>query len=150
MQLSRALFLSSERTRYHGACFVSVAASMASRAREYSYQRRNDSKSIWLSFQCRRGSLMRASNRRCCSFWPTSIQYLMRIVPPSTIYFSAIGHSCKNLRCCSGVQKPMTYSTPALLYQLLSKITISHLPENVARSAESTSGFFRDQTGSAE
>src|SRR6267142_386538 len=49
MQLSRALFLSSERTRYHGACFVSVAASMASRAREYSYQRRTDSKSIWLS-----------------------------------------------------------------------------------------------------
>src|SRR5467141_3563113 len=49
MQLSRALFLSSERTRYHGACFVSVAASMASRAREYSYQRRTDSKSIRLS-----------------------------------------------------------------------------------------------------
>src|SRR5260370_40101226 len=49
MQVSRALFLSSERTRYHGACFVSVAASMASRAREYSYQRRTDSKSIWLS-----------------------------------------------------------------------------------------------------
>src|SRR5882762_1588131 len=95
MQLSRALFLSSERTRYHGAYFVSVAASMASRAREYSYKRRNDSKSIWLSFQCRRGSFMRATNRRCCSFWPTSIQYLMRIVPPSTIYFSAIGRSCK-------------------------------------------------------
>jgi hypothetical protein len=33
-QLSRARFLSSDRTMYQGACGMSVAASMASRARE--------------------------------------------------------------------------------------------------------------------
>ena len=34
MQLSRARFLSSDGTMYHGACGMSVAASMASRARD--------------------------------------------------------------------------------------------------------------------
>jgi len=47
------------------------------------------------------------------------------MIPPSTIYFSVIGQSSKNFRCCSLVQKPITCSTPARLYQLLSKITIS-------------------------
>ena len=36
MQLSRARLLSSEGTMYQGACFVSVASSIMSRAREYS------------------------------------------------------------------------------------------------------------------
>ena len=125
MQLSLALLLSSERMIYHGACLESVAFSIWSRAREYSYQRRKDSKSIGLSFHWRSGSLMRASNRRCCSFFPTSIQYLMSLIPASTMYFSTMGQSSKNLRCCSSVQKPITYSTPARLYQLLSKMTIS-------------------------
>src|SRR3974377_2017373 len=34
------------------------------------------------------------------------------------MYFSAIGHRSRNRLCCSLVQKPMTYSTPARLYQL--------------------------------
>ena len=34
MQFSRARFLSSERTMCQGACFVSVASSIRSRARE--------------------------------------------------------------------------------------------------------------------
>src|SRR6516225_4080690 len=71
MQLSRARRLSSDRTMYHGACLLSVAFSIISRAREYSSQRRYDSTSIGLSFHCRSGSLIRAENRRSCSSLPT-------------------------------------------------------------------------------
>ena len=67
MQLRRARFLSSDRRMCHGACFVSVALSIMSRAREYSYQRVRDGRSIGLSFHWRSGSSMRASNRRSCS-----------------------------------------------------------------------------------
>jgi hypothetical protein len=70
-------------------------------------------------------SLMRAWNRRCCSFCPTSIQYLMTIIPASTIYLSETGQSSRNFLCCFGVQKPITCSTPARFYQLRSKVTTS-------------------------
>jgi hypothetical protein len=40
---------------YHGAYLVSVASSIPSRAREHSYRRRKDFRSIGLSFHCRRG-----------------------------------------------------------------------------------------------
>ena len=46
MQFRRARFLSSERTRYQGACLVSVAFSIMSRAREYSYHFSRDGRSI--------------------------------------------------------------------------------------------------------
>ena len=68
-----------------------------------------------LSFHWRSGSLMRALNRRSCSLFPTSSQYLMRMIPASTTYFSNVGASSKNRRYCSSVQNPMTCSTPALL-----------------------------------
>ena len=84
MVFSRAAFLLSERTMCHGATLVSVFFSIRSRAREYSYQRFRDGRSIGLSFHCRTGSLMRASNRRFCSSLLTSSQSLIRIVPPST------------------------------------------------------------------
>src|SRR5262249_39193529 len=76
-QLRRARFLSSERRMYQGACSVSVAASIVSRAREYAYHRSRDGRSTWLSFHWRSGSSMRASNRRFCSWSPTSSQILM-------------------------------------------------------------------------
>src|SRR5262249_13789966 len=60
MQLSRARRLSSEWTMYQGACLLLVFRSIVSRAREYWYQRRYDSRSIGLNFHCRSGSLMRA------------------------------------------------------------------------------------------
>src|ERR1700752_2001442 len=115
MQLSRALFLSSERTMCHGACLLSVASSMRSRAREYSFQRRNDSRSIGLSFHCCSGSLILASNRLCCSFFPTSSQYLSRIIPASTMYFSTVGQSFRKVLYSSLEQKPITCSTPAVV-----------------------------------
>ena len=68
---------------------------------------------------------MRASNRRSCSLLLTSSQNLIRRMPPSIMYCSNTGHSSRNRSYCSSVQKPITCSTPARLYQLRSKITIS-------------------------
>src|ERR1035438_8807346 len=47
-------------TTYHGACFMSVTANISSFAREYSAQRRRDSRSIGLNFQRFVGSFMRS------------------------------------------------------------------------------------------
>jgi hypothetical protein len=47
---------------------LSVAASIWSRAREYSYQSRRDSRSVGLSFHWRSGSSIRAAKRRSCSY----------------------------------------------------------------------------------
>ena len=78
-----------------------------------------------LSFHCRSGSSMRALNRRSCSLFPTSSQNLMRMIPPSIICFSKPGAHFMKRSYCSSVQKPITRSTPARLYQLRSNITIS-------------------------
>ena len=43
------------------------------------------------SFQTLRGSSMRLSSRRVCSSGPTSSQYLIRMMPESTIAFSTAG-----------------------------------------------------------
>ena len=81
--------------------------------------------SMSVSFQTLRGSLIRRSSRRVCSSGLTSSQYLMRMIPLSTIAFSTAGTCSRNRSACSGVQKPITRSTPARLYQLRSKITTS-------------------------
>ena len=47
------------------------------------------------------------------------------MIPSSTSRRSKIGHWCRKRRYSSGVQKPMTCSTPARLYQLRSNSTIS-------------------------
>ena len=77
------------------------------------------------SFQILRGSSIRLSSRRVCSSGLTSSQYLIKMMPESTIAFSVAGTISRNRSDCSGVQKPMTGSTPARLYQLRSKITTS-------------------------
>src|SRR5208282_900484 len=48
---SRAHFLFSAFTTYQGACLISVIANISSLAREYSAQRRRDSRSMGLNFQ---------------------------------------------------------------------------------------------------
>src|SRR5688572_26914171 len=68
---------------------------------------------------------MRDSSRRVCSSMLTSSQYLMRMMPESTITFSTLGTALRKLRAVFSSQKPMTRSTPARLYQLRSKITTS-------------------------
>ena len=77
------------------------------------------------SFQILRGSSIRLFNRRVCSWALTSSQYLITWMPESTIAFSTIGVMSRKRSVCSGVQKPITGSTPARLYQLRSKITTS-------------------------
>src|SRR5260370_937333 len=67
MQLSRALFLSSASTMYHGVRLWSVVSSIRSFAREYSTQRSRDSRSIGLSFHRLIGLRIR-SRKRCSCF----------------------------------------------------------------------------------
>ena len=67
--------------------------------------------------------VMRDSSRRVCSSGLTSSQYFSRMMPDSTMDFSTSGTACRNRLACSSVQKPITRSTPARLYQLRSKIT---------------------------
>jgi len=78
----------------------------------------------------------------------------MRIVPNRLRYISRQSDTrCKKPPVLLGrAENPMTYSTPALVVPApVQRLRSPHLPENVARSAESTSWlFFRDQTGSAE
>src|SRR4029079_4790801 len=125
MQFNRARRLLSERTRYHGACLVSVDSSILSRAREHSYHFSLEGRSMGLSFHWRRGSSRRASKRRSCSSLLTSSQYLSNVIPPSMRYFSNTGHNSRARVYWSLVQNPMTCSTPRRLYQLRSKMTIS-------------------------
>src|SRR4026207_2210846 len=108
MQLRRARFLSSERTICHGAHLVSVAFNIMSRAREYSNHLLREGRSIGLSFHWRRGSVRRASKRRFCSLSLTSSQNLISRVPPSTRYFSNVGHSSRKRWYCSFEQNPIT------------------------------------------
>src|SRR6266516_336220 len=78
-----------------------------------------------LSFQRLVGSLIRAWNRRSCSASLTENQYLMRMIPDRTSMRSNSGQERRNSWYSSSVQKPMTRSTPARLYQLRSNRTIS-------------------------
>jgi len=55
----------------------------------------------------------------------TSSQYFRRMIPLLTSTASKAGHPLRNFLYSSSVQKPMTCSTPARLYQLRSKITVS-------------------------
>ena len=84
-----------------------------------------DSRSIGLSFHCFRGSLIRQRNRNSCSSSVMENQYLMTWMPERTSIFSNSGTERKNSSYCASVQKSITRSTPARLYQLRSKSTIS-------------------------
>ena len=68
---------------------------------------------------------MRAAKRLSCSAMLTSSQNLMSCTPASMMYCSISGQSLRKRFVCSSLQKPITRSTPARLYQLRSKITIS-------------------------
>ena len=68
---------------------------------------------------------MRAWNRRSCSSSLTENQYLTSMIPDRTSIRSNSGHERMNSSYSSSVQKPMTRSTPARLYQLRSNRTIS-------------------------
>ena len=125
MQLRRARFLSSASTSYHGESGRSQWANISSLALEYATQRLRPSMSISLSFQRLRGALTRSLNRRSCSSSLTENQYLTRMMPSSISIRSKAGHCRRKRWYSSSVQKPITRSTPARLYQLRSNRTIS-------------------------
>src|SRR5208337_3024854 len=125
MQLRRARFLSSDLTIVHGASAVSVLKNIASFASVYSSHLSSEALSIGDSFHCFRGSVSRAAKRRRCSSRVTENQYLYRRIPERTSIRSISGHWRMNSRYSFGLQKPITRSTPARLYQERSKNTIS-------------------------
>ena len=71
------------------------------------------------------GSSMRAWNRRSCSSSLTENQYFTRMMPERISIPSNSGHERRNSSYSSSVQKPITCSTPARLYQDRSNSTIS-------------------------
>ena len=85
----------------------------------------SDSRSIGLSFHLLCGSSSLALKRFNCSSSETENQYLIRIVPDLISILSNIGQDLMNSSYSPSSQNPITLSTPALLYQLLSNITIS-------------------------
>ena len=64
-------------------------------------------------------------NRASCSASLTENQYLRSMMPSSTSIRSKIGHWWRKRWYSSAVQKPITCSTPARLYQERSNSTIS-------------------------
>ena len=78
-----------------------------------------------LSFHCLSGCVSRSLKRRRCSLRLTLNQNLITCTPLLTSMRSNCGASCMNWRYCASVQKPITRSTPARLYQLRSSSTIS-------------------------
>src|SRR5580692_5113380 len=105
---------------------------MLSLAMEYSHHLARDSKSIGESFQLRVGSFIRPWKRRSCSSSLTENQYLTRVKPERISICSNSGQLRKNSWYSASVQKPITCSTPARLYQLRSKRTISPAEGNSA------------------
>ena len=71
--------------------------------------------------------------------------YVQRYLP----HLPAAGVPLRNFSTCSSVQKPITRSTPARLYQLRSKMTISPAAAGAACSAESTSATSRARSARA-
>jgi hypothetical protein len=61
----------------------------------------------------------------CLASALTSSQNFSRMTPDSTMAFSTMGAAFRKVRAWSSLQKPITRSTPARLYQLRSKMTTS-------------------------
>jgi hypothetical protein len=78
-----------------------------------------------LSFHCRTGSTWRMMKRVSCSLCDTENQNLVRWMPERTIMRSRSGACRMNSWYSAVVQKPITRSTPARLYQDRSNMTIS-------------------------
>ena len=132
MTLSWAVCLLSLGTTYQGAAGWSVRASISSRARAYSVHRLRAVRSMGESFQRFQSFFRRDWKRRSCSSSDTSSQSLITFTPALTKLSSNRGASRKKLATCDGVANPLTFSTPARLYQERSKSTISPGPGRCA------------------
>src|SRR4029079_9204112 len=96
-------------------------------------QRARELRSIGLNFQRLVGSLIRDWKRTSCSLSLTENQYLIRMIPERTSIRSNSGTERRNSLYSSSLQKPITRSTPARLYQLRSNNTISP-PAEIGRA----------------
>ena len=76
-------------------------------------------------FQRLSGSSMRSAKRASCLSWSQHSQYLNSRMPSSTSCCSNAGACRRNALTCASLAKPITFSTPARLYQLRSNSTIS-------------------------
>ena len=123
--LMRARFLSLDLMVVQGAHSVSVRRNISSLASVYLSHLSRDSRSMGESFQRRTGSSWRIAKRVFCSSWVTENQNLVTPIPESTSIFSNMGACCMNVSYCASVQKPITRSTPARLYQDRSNRTSS-------------------------
>src|SRR4030042_6623899 len=118
MQLSLAFRFWSACAPYQGETLVSVWANISSLALEYSTHLLREVTSMALNFPLRVGSLNRSRNLFSCSSSLTENQYLINMIPDWRSISSKRGHDRRNSQYSSSVQKPITLSTPALLYQL--------------------------------
>jgi hypothetical protein len=109
----------------HGATRVSVASSISLRASVYSSYLVTLTSSIGDIFHCLSGSSRRSSKRSFCRPCDTVNHILNRWIPLLTSDCSKSGTWRRNRACSWGVQKPITFSTPARLYQDRSNIVIS-------------------------
>ena len=125
MAFSRARFLSSDFTTVQGESAVSVWKNIASLARVYSSHLSSEAMSIGDSFHCFSGCSLRSLKRLRCSVRLTENQNLIRWIPLRTRLRSNSGTWRRNSSYSGVVQKPITRSTPARLYQLRSHSTIS-------------------------
>ena len=125
MAFRRARFLQSDLITVQGESAVSVEKNIDSLARVYSSHLSSDARSTGLSFHCFSGWDLRSLNRRRCSLRVTENQNLIRCSPLRTRLRSNSGAWRTNSWYSSSVQKPITRSTPARLYQDRSNITIS-------------------------
>ncbi len=92
---------------------MSVWASTASFAFEYSTHSSRDFKSSGENFQRLIGLRIRSRKRRSCSSSLTENQYLSKIIPDLSSISSKTGQEVRNSSYTDWVQKPMTCSTPA-------------------------------------
>ena len=122
---SRARFLSLLLMTVQGASSVCVRWNIVTLAAVYSSHLSSSATSVGLSFHCRTGSIWRMAKRVCCSPGVTENHNFVSEMPSSTSSRSNRGTCSRKVSCSSSVQKPMTFSTPARLYQERSKKTIS-------------------------
>jgi hypothetical protein len=142
MMFSRTRFLSSDGAMNQGAAAVSVAANMASRARESSYQRPQDLRSTGVRFQVLRSSVKRAFKRRVCS---SRVQKPITRSTPARLYplrwkivTSPAAGRCGRWRWVTiwllsravGADKAMTWNTRGLTRSVIALIVphVPHLP----------------------
>jgi hypothetical protein len=109
----------------HGVTRESVASSILLRASVYSWYFSTLTSSTGAIFHCLSGSWRRSSKRSFCRPWDTVNHILKRKIQLLTSDCSKAGACRRNRACSCGLQKPITFSTPARLYHDLSNIVIS-------------------------